>query len=328
MSVACALLAVPAAASAATNPVRLYGAPMSCPDPDVFTYGKLYVAACTSDFGQDNPEPGRRMGEVPAAFPMYVSSDLAHWRFVNFIFPPGHSVTGAKPILGNWPGGEFWAPEIHYIDGEWVVYFGADRAGTKTFGIFVAWTKHLFGGSWQSRLLHRSSGSAYDPSVARDPSTGILTMVWSDGGQVLIGHLSNNGLRFLPGSGHVAFRATLPWEDGVTEGPVVYAHAGRLTIFYNAADTWANSYAIGNANPLVGKWTKLPRPVLHSGNGLVSTGIGAQPFQGPRHMMIAFHVQLGSATHSMEGRYLSFAPLNWHGNVPSVAGGVPPKTFR
>jgi hypothetical protein len=316
-------LAMVAEAGATTNPVRLYGAPMSCPDPDVFNYGRQYVAACTSDFGQDNPEPRKhRMGPVPAAFPIYVSTDLQHWRFVNYIFPPGHSVAGAPAPKGQWPGGEFWAPEIHKIGSRWVAYFGA-RLSTKApqMGLFVAWTRHLFGGNWQSKLLYRHHG-VIDPSVAR--VGGQLMIVYcQQPAQIWGGELSADGLTMLPDEQLIA-RPTLPWEagrhgSGVEEGPVLWRHDGQTFIMYNAASTWNNSYKVGLLEQTTGA-------------RLVSVGIGAQPFRTPKGLEVAVHVQFNPARHRMERRYLSFLPLVLRSvaaespgasdGLPEVPGGV------
>jgi beta-xylosidase len=321
------LLGAPAMASATTNPVRLYGVPMSCPDPDVFNYGDQYVAACTSDFGQDNPELGQaRMGQVPAAFPMYVSTDLQHWRFVNYIFPPGHSAAGALAPAGNWPGGEYWAPEIHKIGSRWVAYFGAQIAGTnRQMGLFVAWTDHLFGGNWSSKLLYRNGG-VIDPSVAWVGSK-LMIVYCQQPSQIWESQLTPDGLNMLPDEHQIA-QASLSWENGnngrgVEEGPVLLTHKGQTFVLYNAASTWDNTYKVGLlAETASGSWWKDPHPVLQSGSTLVSVGIGAQPFATPHGLELAFHVQFNSASHSMEGRYLSFLPLTFNTWLPAIAGGV------
>jgi arabinan endo-1,5-alpha-L-arabinosidase len=330
-------LAIVTTAGATTNPVRLYGAPMSCPDPDVFNYGHQYVAACTSDFGQHNPEPREhRMGPVPAAFPIYVSSDLQHWRFVNYIFPPGHSVRGAPAPTGQWPGGEYWAPEIHKIGARWVAYFGA-RLSTNgpQMALFVAWTHHLFGGHWSSKLLYRHHG-VIDPSVAR--IGGRLFIVYcQQPSQIWGSELSADGLEMLPYERQIA-HPTLAWEDGqkgsgVEDGPVLWRHDRRTFILYNAASTWNDSYKVGLLEQTTGgSWWKAPQPLVRSGSRLVSVGIGAQPFRTPKGLEVAVHVQFNPARHRMEGRYLSFLPLALTSvaaqspratdELPEVPGGV------
>src|SRR5450759_4978871 len=103
----------PKAGGRISNPIHYRRGPMSCPDPDVFVWGPLYVATGTSDIGQYNPLANGTMGPAPDAFPIYWSRDLATWYVANYIFPHGHVPPGANPPTGSWTfSGRYWAPEI------------------------------------------------------------------------------------------------------------------------------------------------------------------------------------------------------------------------
>jgi Glycosyl hydrolases family 43 len=284
-------MATPASVSALiVNPVQYHGAPMSCPDPDVFNYGREYVASCTSDFS-------------PSAFPIYTSPDLTHWRLDSYIFPHTN-------------GERFWADEIHKIGSRWVAYYGED-AGSGMH-IEVAWTYHLFGGQWQSRELYGHTGAGYiDPSVARNPKTGNLEMVFAQQARVIWhADLSSDGLRLASKPDFVT-TTTLPWEETCVEGPVLWFHGGHRYVLYNAASTWDDSYAIG----VIQDGKKYLHPLLRSGGVLQSTGIGAQPFIHNGHLELAFHVQLYQATHNMLRRWLAFAHLYVLGDGGLRIGG-------
>lgn len=330
-----------------TNPLQLNGQPLSCPDPDVFRVEGLheYVAACTSNYGEDNPG-----GKTSAAFPMYVSKDLQHWQFRSFIFPPGRA-PGLTLDHHAPPGydGHYWSPEIHRIAGRWVVYFAAGIHPDKfarlnrtilpgTFGLFVAWTDQLFGGHWHSRLLHYTGqlnhvphnpkelqGGVIDPSVARDPVTGTLYIAYAkQRNQIFVGQLSTDGLT-MQSHVHLAFGANYPWEcdprgvsvgNGCTvEGPVLYADRqhGVLDMFFNSASTWRASYKVGvavSADPMK-TWVTYPKPILQSGHGLFGPGIGAQPVVGPTgSTYMFFHVQL-HPSHVSQSRYLAAGSLRY-----------------
>jgi len=318
------------------NPIRYRRGPMSCPDPDVFRWGPLYVATGTSDVGQFNPLANRTMGPVPAAFPIYWSRDLATWYFANYVFPPGHVPPGANPPTGGFAfSGRYWAPEIHSIAGRYVAYFAAQKLDG-TMGIFVAWTEHLFGGGWTSKLLLDVDGSI-DPSVWRIGDQ--LSMAYThQPNSVFLTTLSPDG-RTAHGRGEQISEGDLPWEKGtngrfVEEGPVLWTHQdanGKWTTycFFNAASTWDPTYAVGVLiQQPDGSWRKHPEPILSAGPDLVSTGLGTRPFRtasGKR--LIAFHCQFRkSCGHHMEGRWLCFAPLEIVSGIPTVAGGVPPAT--
>src|SRR6185312_13447936 len=89
-----------------TNPVI----PGDCPDPGVLRDGSTYVLTCTS-------------GNAAAAFPLYTSSDLAHWTAAGHIFP-----AGSRP---SWATSDFWAPEVHQVGAHYVAYFTARAADGK-----------------------------------------------------------------------------------------------------------------------------------------------------------------------------------------------------
>lgn len=359
VAVVLGLAAGPARTGAAFSPPRVLANPLayggrlfSCPDPDVFKLPgqERWVASCTSDYGQLNPRPGRSdYGRSGAAFPIYetVGSSLKHWVFRSFIFPPGRHPPGALPPLGAAPGGRYWADEIHRIGRNWVAYFAAQMVPTAadpvprgTFALYVAWTRNLFGGSWQSRLLHYSgqfnavpgnamefSGGVIDPSVARNPQTGALDIVWAKQANLIFeGQLTPDGLSLEP---HVslAVTANLPWECNpnptgqhcVVEGPVLYAdpvHRGLMDLFFNASGTWDDTYKTGiavSADPQHLKWSVYPSPIDQSalGYGLQGPGIGAQPFVSPDgSLLMAVHL-MTHATHASQERYLGFVNVSY-----------------
>jgi hypothetical protein len=207
-----------------------------------------------------------------------------------------------------------------------VAYFGAQIAGTdRQMGLFAAWTDHLFGGNWSSKLLY-SNGGVIDPSVAW--VGGELMIVYcQQPSQIWESQLTPDGLNMLPDEHQIA-HASLPWEygsngGGVEEGPVLWSHKGQAFVFYNAASTWDNTYKIALlAQTESGLWWKDPEPLLQSGSTLVSVGIGAQPFRTAHGLELAFHVQFNPASHNMEGRYLSFLPLTFSNGLPAIARGV------
>src|ERR1700757_2417474 len=89
--------------------------PFSCPDPFVADQqppATGYVLVCTSGLGRD-------------ALPIYTSEDLIHWRPDGFVFPRGRQPWWAIKSTGRGSGGRFWAPELYYLEGRWVIYYAA-----------------------------------------------------------------------------------------------------------------------------------------------------------------------------------------------------------
>ena len=319
-----------------SNPIQYRRGPMSCPDPDVFVWGPLYVATGTSDIGQYNPCRTGRWDRRP---PPSRSTGLATSRRGTSPTTCSRMDTGRPARIrprAVWKfSGRYWAPEVHSIGGQYVAYFGAQKTNGK-MGIFVAWTKHLFGGNLQSKILVDTDGSI-DPSVWWIGSQ--LYMVYThQPNSVWLTKLSADGLA-AQGNGVQISEGSLAWEKDtnghdVEEGPVLWTYKnanGKWTTycFFNAASTWDPTYAIGVLiQQPDGSWKKQPEPILSAGPELVSTGLRTQPFRtASGKLFISFHCQLRqSCAHHMEERWLCFAPLEMASGIPTVHGGVPPTT--
>ncbi len=187
-----------------------------------------------------------------------------------------------------------WAPEIHFIDGKWYIYFAASKAEA----------------IWDIRMY-----------VLEDPSPNPLEGNWRELGQIKMNWESftldattfeHNGVRYLawaqneqprPGTSvyiakmdtpwsitgnQVAItRPDLPWErigHHVNEGPAVLKKNGRLFMTYSASATDAN-YCMGlltadeNADPLdPASWHKSPEPVFKSNPATSQYGPGHNSF--------------------------------------------------
>ena len=72
--------------------------------------------------------------DAPNAFPILRSRDLTDWRTAGFVFPEGRGPRWAADVER---GGEYWAPEMHRIAGEFLVCFAA-REEDYSFSIGMA----------------------------------------------------------------------------------------------------------------------------------------------------------------------------------------------
>jgi beta-xylosidase len=94
------------------------------PDPGVLLYKGVYYVVTTS-------------GNAAAAFPIRTSTDLVNWTFRGFVFPEGKLPAWASQR-------SFWAPEIHLVGSNFIVYFvGRDHTGTLCVG--AAFASHPLG---------------------------------------------------------------------------------------------------------------------------------------------------------------------------------------
>ena len=134
-----------------------YGDPAVLRVPDAQGDGATWYLLATSN-------------DAPHAFPIARSRDLVEWSLVGFVFPPGRTPPWAA--VGEHVA-DFWAPELHRVDGEYRVYFTARERDGHELAIGMARASSpegpfapmdvpiLRGGVIDSHLLVDADGDAY-----------------------------------------------------------------------------------------------------------------------------------------------------------------------
>lgn len=183
---------------------------------------------------------------------------------------------------------DVWAPELHYINSKWYVYYTAGD-GTSVAGDPFA--------SQRTFVLENSSadpttgtwvdkGRVYDAAAdywAIDgtvfENNGTLYFLWSgragaanDKQNIYIAQMSNPWT--LSGTRTLLTTPTLSWETqgdpDVNEGPEILKNsAGKVFMVYSASGCWTDEYGLGlmtlkdGGNPLLAAdWTKMTTPVF------------------------------------------------------------------
>jgi hypothetical protein len=317
-----------------TNPL-----PIACPDPDALKLSQRpyrVVVDCTSDRDQHAPHG--------SAFAMYTTSNLRRLHRFGYVFPRGHEPWWSIRS----PRGSFWGPTIQRIGRNYVVYFAAEfnpakihlfrsghrlRRGTKVIG--VAWGPDLHHLYEHTRILHYTSelnrvrgsfretfGGVIDPSVARDPETGVLYLSYTEQpNRTMLTQLTPDGVHTV-GPTRLISWGQLPWEDGTEEGSVLMwnPQISAMTATVNAASTWKGTYRVGylvSFDPRRGRFYKYPDPILQGGNRLYGPGMGSAPLLGPdgSSYWVYVHVQRHPSHHEMR-RFLALEPWHWSGLSP------------
>ena len=173
---------------------------------------------------------------------------------------------------------ELWAPELHYLNGEWYIYVAASDGYSSNHRMFV-----LKGTSDNPRAPYEMVGQITDPSNkwAIDGTVmelnGELYFLWSgwegdkDGRQNLyIAHMSDpctiDSQRVMISTPEHNWE-TVEWPD-VNEGPTVLQHGGKTFVVYSASGSWGDYYCLGmltltGEDPMdPSSWTKESRPVF------------------------------------------------------------------
>lgn len=184
---------------------------------------------------------------------------------------------------------ELWAPELHFIDQKWYMYFAADDGNNDHHRIYVLENQSAdpLKGSWQlkGKVADVTNKWAIDASVFQNK--GQLYMIWAgwegneNGEQnIYIAKLKNP---WTVGSNRVKISSpTYDWEKygdlhdstptphvNVNEGPEILKHNGKIFLVYSASGCWTDYYALGMLTSSVNdnlldplSWKKSDHPVF------------------------------------------------------------------
>ena len=220
---------------------------------------------------------------------------------------------------------EYWAPELHYINGEWYIYVAADDGNNENHRMYV-----LKGTSQDPMQPFEMVGQITDPTNkwAIDGTVmqlgGELYFIWSGwegdvnvAQNIYIAHMSDP---CTIDSERVCLSVPeYKWEKvgepHVNEGPAVLQHDGKTFLVYSASGSWTDDYCLGMLT-LTGDdpmnpdhWEKAERPVFKKRPG-VCYGPGHNSFcQAPDgSVWMIYHGNLVSGT-GWDGRSIWIAPV-------------------
>jgi len=196
---------------------------------------------------------------------------------------------------------ELWAPELHYLNHKWYLYYAADDGNNNHHRLYVLENSSPdpLRGKWifKGKLSDDSDKWAIDGSVFEHK--GKLYLIWAgwegdENGQqdIYIARLKNpytvEGKRVKISSPLYDWEkygdlhdAANPAHVNVNEGPEILAHGKKLFLIYSASGCWTDFYALGmltasaDADLLDPKsWTKSAQPVFKKSeaNGVYAPG--------------------------------------------------------
>ncbi|GAA4686093.1 family 43 glycosylhydrolase [Frondihabitans cladoniiphilus] len=249
--------------------------------------------------------------------------------------------TAAPQIIWTSPTGtdhsaETWAPEIEYLNGQWIIYFaaaidnGGDPATNNTHRIFAitANTQDPTGAwSYFGKIADSTNQWAIDPTVFSYNSNWY--MLWSgtptnNGGtapqQIYIAHMSDP-LHIDQDYRRLIANPDQTWETSVQaieEGPEAWIGPNnKLTIVYNANASWTTSYALGelvyNGGDLTTyqSYTK-KGPVFSSGGGVYGPGGESIPVPGANGVNWNVYHAKTTTTQGWDDRKIYAQPVPWN----------------
>ena len=184
---------------------------------------------------------------------------------------------------------EIWAPEFHYINGKWYVYFAADNGSNNTHRMYVLEndSKDPMKGEWifKGKIAAQTDKWAIDGNVFTYKKQ--LYMIWSGwegdtNGQQNIYIAKMKTPTQIDGDRVRISIPTQTWElygalhddvnppqVNVNEGPQFLMHKEKVFIVFSASGCWTDNYSLGLLT-FTGKenlldaaaWVKSDQPIL------------------------------------------------------------------
>ncbi len=189
-----------------------------------------------------------------------------------------------------------WAPEIHYYDEAWYIYFAAAETTVTRDGLFnhriyvlENTSEDPMEGEWVEKGQLRTMWESFALDATHWEYDGNHYLIWAqkdpdiEGNSNLYISLMANPWT-LTGPAVMLSTPEFEWEKIgflVNEGPAVITHEGRVYITYSASATDHN-YCVGVLSASLSSylldpdsWTKSPKPIL--------TTDPERPLYGPGH---------------------------------------------
>jgi arabinan endo-1,5-alpha-L-arabinosidase len=326
-----------------SKPAETYTNPVfepDLPDPDVVldvTTHQWYAFGTTDYWNEETSSLH--------ILPILVSSDLVHWKFVRNTFSsPGTKAQAGSPTEPAWAGSVFlWAPEVHHIDGRYVMYYTASSTATGGSAIGVA-TASSPAGPWKDSggpiagPRPNPAGGYFDtidPDEIQAPDGQRYLYYGSFSGGIWVVPLEPDGLSVKPRSTPVQVAAS-----GRYEGTSVVYHDGYYYLFASSGSCCAGpntgyEEVVGRSTSPLGPFVDQLGIPLTKGAGTVVLATNGNDFVGPgggtvfqdsagRYWLI-FHVIPEDAPYLSSGanaRPPALEPIEWGaGGWPAINHG-------
>lgn len=253
------------------------------------------------------------------------SSNLTHWDNPATVFPLN---TWPSWINSAVPGfeGEFWAPDVIYMNGYYYLYYSASTFGSSRSAIGVVRTASLNNPSWQDLgMVVSSNGSsgainAIDPAMFRDHDGRVYMSYGSWFGGIGVVEINPDtgktigSVSHIYGGGHQSIEAPYITRDG----NYYYLYVNRGT----CCDGLNSSYyvQVGRSTSITGPYTGW-RTLLPNSDGR---------YRGPGHIGL---LQEGSCSYVSVHYYdaadngnakLDILRLNYSGGWPQLTRNFTP----
>ena len=227
---------------------------------------------------------------------------------------------------------DYWAPELHFIDGWCYIYVCADDGANENHRMYVLSCDTPDGDYvMEGKICDSTDRWAIDGTVLKYENE--LWLVWSgwegdtDGSQNLyIAHMSDplhiDGERVLISS------PSFSWEKKgmpINEGPAVLYHDEDVFLVYSASGSWTDDYCLGmlklTGNPgSAAGWAKSPLPVMKKTDTAFGPGHCSFVTSGGEDYIV-YHANIESGT-GWNARSVRLQPFSYRFGLPVFGAPV------
>ena len=226
---------------------------------------------------------------------------------------------------------DIWAPELHWLDGRWYLYYTAtDKADPGDHNRYVFVLENASTdptqGKWMDKGKMNTKFTGLDGSIMTHNGQRYFLYSAYDGPQSVLNIVRMKDPVTLTGPEVTIARPTHNWEkyDGreICEGPEFLQRdaGGPLCIVYSASACWDDDYCLGlltapaNANPMnSAAWTKQPKPVFEKSvaHGVYGPGHNGFFKTESGQNWLVYHAK-SVANKACKDRNPRMQPFGWH----------------
>jgi GH43 family beta-xylosidase len=182
-----------------------------------------------------------------------------------------------------------WAPELHFVNGKWYIYYAADDGQNANHRMFVleSETDDALGKYSDKGMMDTAGRWAIDGTIFQKKD-GSLYFIWSgwEGAVNVSQHLyiaPMSNPYTISGKPVEISRPELDWEligkPTINEGPEVLLHGDNIFVIYSASGSWTDDYCLGMLSTQMGSdllnpsaWKKHDKPVFSKTDNVFGPG--------------------------------------------------------
>lgn len=236
------------------------------------------------------------------------------------------------PPSGTMYSKNIWAPELHFIQNKWYMYFAADDGQNANHRMYAVENDSAdpLQGEWtfKGKVGDASDEWAIDGTVL--DYNDQLYMLWSGGNagappqRIYIAKMSDPWT--IVGEKVMIAAPEYPWEmtgNPINEGPqIITAPTGQTHVVYSGSGYWVDTYCLGllslrpNGDPMnPDDWEKKPEPIFSMRAESGAYGPGHNGFfkspDGTEDWFI-YHARSKPSGASNNGRNARIQPFSWN----------------